>query len=125
MCGVALSDQRELWLQFINADKEEDFEMLEQTNVPIMKKAVKVIYDMSEDAKMREVAWIREKALHDEASLLNGAREEGIEIGEARGEVRGRAKGREEGRAEERAAMAERMRADGVPESVIRKYIPE
>ncbi|MCM1335989.1 MAG: Rpn family recombination-promoting nuclease/putative transposase [Bacteroides sp.] len=104
MCGVALSDQRELWLQFISADKEEDFEMLEQTNVPIMKKAVKVIYDMSEDAKMREVAWIREKALHDEASLMHGAREEGF--------------------AEGVDAMVANMRACGVPEEEIKKYIP-
>ena len=51
--------------------------MLENTNVPIMEKAVRVIYDMSEDTRVREMARLREKALHDEASLLKDARNEG------------------------------------------------
>ena len=34
---------RELWLQFINADSEEEFEMIEQTEIPIMQKAVQII----------------------------------------------------------------------------------
>ncbi|MGN1305434.1 MAG: hypothetical protein ACI4YB_10425 [Oscillospiraceae bacterium] len=51
--------------------------MISQTNVPIMKKAVNVIYDMSEDTKIREIARLREKALHDEASALKNAKAEG------------------------------------------------
>lgn len=47
------------------------------TNVPIMKKAVNVIYDMSEDTKIREYARMREKALHDEATALKNAKAEG------------------------------------------------
>lgn len=54
--------------------------MLESTNVPIMKKAVRVILDMSEDTKIREIARMREKALHDEASYLKDARDEGIAL---------------------------------------------
>ena len=73
------NNSRELWLQFINADSEEEFEMISQTNVPIMKKAVNVIYDMSEDTKIREIARLREKALHDEASALKNAKAEGKE----------------------------------------------
>ncbi len=72
-----INNRMELWLQFINAESEEDFTMLENTNVPIMRKAVQVIYDMSEDTKFKESARIREKALHDEAALLAGARKEG------------------------------------------------
>lgn len=74
---------KELWLQFINAESEEDFEMINQTNIPIMQKAVHVIYDMSEDTKVREVARLREKALHDEASALKEARNEGAASREA------------------------------------------
>lgn len=76
---------REQWLQFINADSEEDFEMVEATSMPIIQKAVKVIYDMSEDTKTHELARLREKALHDEASALKQAKNEGITIGERRG----------------------------------------
>lgn len=32
------NNSRELWLQFINADSEEEFEMISQTNVHVMKK---------------------------------------------------------------------------------------
>ena len=65
--------------------------MLEQTNLPIMKKAVRVVRDMSDDTRIREAARIREKALHDEASALKNARMEGMEEGMAQGMARGRA----------------------------------
>lgn len=107
------NNSRELWLQFINADSEEEFEMISQTNVPIMKKAVNVIYDMSEDTKIREIARLREKALHDEASALKNAKAEGKE------------EGRAEGKAEERANAIIRMRALGFTEEQIRKIYPE
>lgn len=111
------NNSRELWLQFINADSEEEFEMISQTNVPIMKKAVNVIYDMSEDTKIREIARLREKALHDEASALKNAKAEGVEEGLAKGEA--------EGRSEERANAIIRMRANGFTDEQIRKIYPE
>ena len=51
--------------------------MVEATSMPIIQKAVKVIYDMSEDTKTLELARLREKALHDEASALKQAKSEG------------------------------------------------
>lgn len=105
------NNRRELWLQFINADSEEEFDMLSQTNIPVIQKAVKVIHDMSEDARIRENARLREKALHDEASLLQGA------------EDRGLAKGLAKGRTERDAEIAENMRAAGFSESDIKKIL--
>lgn len=98
-------NSRQLWLQFINADSEEDYDMIEATNIPIMQKAVKVIYDMSEDAKIREIARLREKALHDEASALKNAKAEG--------------------RAEERAEAKSKMRSLGFTEEQIRLIYPD
>ncbi|MGN0692832.1 MAG: PD-(D/E)XK nuclease family transposase [Oscillospiraceae bacterium] len=72
---------QELWLQFLNAESEEELEKIAATNIPIMQKAVKVIYDMSEDPEIRELARLREKALHDEATALKRAREEGYAEG--------------------------------------------
>ena len=46
-------------------------------------KALTVIYDMSDAAKQKEIARIREKALHDEASQMKAARDEGIAQGKA------------------------------------------
>ena len=74
---------------------------------------MKVIYDMSEDTKIREIARLREKALHDEASALKNAKAEGME------------EGRAEGRAEERANAIIRMRALGFTEEQVRKMYPE
>ena len=75
--------------------------MLEQTNVPIMQKAVRVIYDMSEDTRVKEIARLREKALHDEASSLKNAKEEG--------------------RAEERNSAIQKMRELGFTDEQIRE----
>ena len=48
-----------------------------------MQQAVRVIYDMSEDTRIRELARMREKAMHDEASALKNAKDEGRAEGEA------------------------------------------
>ena len=113
-------NSRELWLQFINADSEEEFEMISQTNVPIMKKAVNVIYDMSEDTKIREIARLREKALHDEASALKNAKAEGMAEGIEVGMAKGIEKGMAKGIAKERADAISRMRALGFTEEQIK-----
>lgn len=49
------NDEKRLWFQFLKAETEEELAMIEQTNVPIIKKAVNVIYDMSEDARVCEM----------------------------------------------------------------------
>ncbi len=54
-----------------------ELKMSENTNIPIKQKTCRVIYDMSEDTKIREAARMREKALHDEASALYNAKQEG------------------------------------------------
>ncbi|MBO6308656.1 MAG: hypothetical protein J6N70_07405 [Oribacterium sp.] len=48
--------------------------MLQQTNVQPIQKAVMIIHQMSDDEKIQELARLREKALHDEASALSSAR---------------------------------------------------
>ena len=59
--------------------------MLKDTKVPIMERAVNVIYDLSEDTRVRELARMREKALHDEASALANAEKRGMEKGIEKG----------------------------------------
>lgn len=67
----------ELWLQLINAETEEDLTMLEQTDVQEINQAILVLRELNADEKMRYFADMREKALHDEATALQRAREEG------------------------------------------------
>ena len=96
------SDSRQVkrlkrWLKFFNLESEEDAEMIAQANDTVMNKAVFILKKMSADDKMREAARIRERALHDEASYLEDARNEGIEEGIGIGRAEGRAEGIEEG----------------------------
>ena len=133
------SSSRELWLQFINADSEEDLNMISRTNVPIMKKAVNVIYDMSEDTRIREIARLREKTLHDEASALGNAEAIGMAKGEAiglakgqaigmaKGEAiglaKGEAMGKEKGKSETKSAIIANMKAMGMTDEQINAII--
>ena len=82
---------------------------------------VKFIYDTSEETRIREIARLREKALHDEASALKNAKAEGRAEGEAIGMVKGRA----EGRAEGVASIIAKMKAFGMTEEQIRKIISD
>ena len=115
------NNRRELWMQFLNASSEEEFEVLKQTNVPIMNKAVNIIYDLSEDTKIREMARLREKALHDEASALANAENKGIEKGRAEGRAEGISIG------EENAVnkMIKKMRKRGMSEDEIKEFFAD
>ncbi len=77
---------------------------------------VKITYDTSEETRIKEIARLREKALHDEASALKHAREEGRK----EGLELARAEGIKEGMAEERANAIIRMRANGFTEEQIK-----
>ena len=71
--------------------------------------------------KIREAARIRERALHDEASYLEDARNEGFEEGKTEGIEIGREKGRVEGRAEGIAEGIAEGRAEGIAEGRARR----
>ena len=91
--------------------------MIAQANDTVMNKAVFILKKMSADDKIREAARIRERALHDEASYLEDARNEGFEEGKTEGiEI-----GREKGIAEGRARILETLRALGADEELLEK----
>ena len=80
-----------------------------------MKDAVRVIYDMSDDTRIREIARLREKAMHDEASALGNARREGVEEGMAKGMEKGIEKGVEK--------VIDQMRKSGMTEDQIKQIL--
>ena len=59
--------------------------MIEQMHEPIINKACNIIYDMSEDTRVKEEARMREKFLMDVRSLKAEGLEEGLKLGEERG----------------------------------------
>lgn len=84
------NNKQELWLRLINAETEDELDMLQQTGVKSIQDAVVVLHKMSADEKTRELAEMREKALHIEATEKAHARAEGRAEGEAIGLKKGR-----------------------------------
>lgn len=56
-------DMRLLWLRFLNAETEEELEEIKNSGVPIMQKAVQVVYDLSEDPEIIAAVRQREREL--------------------------------------------------------------
>ncbi|MDF2652123.1 MAG: hypothetical protein K0Q73_7928 [Paenibacillus sp.] len=76
------------WLLFLKSEDTSLWEVLKM-NEPQLGKAMTALEYLSQNAEARRLYEMRQKALHDEVSMLEGAREEG----ERRGEVRGREQG--------------------------------
>lgn len=92
------------WLLFLKGADKSNWEVLTM-NEPVLKKAMDTLEFLSQDAETRRLYEDRQKFLHDEASIIEGALAEG----EARGE---RKKALE---------MAKELLAHGVEISIIAK----
>ena len=68
---------------------------------PPIREALSQIRQLSADEEARRLAFVRERALHDEATLLKEARQEGRQ--------EGRREGRQEGRQESAQATARNL----------------
>jgi len=92
-------DPRELWAEFIRAERKEDFEMIANRD-PYISKAYDQLQIISQDTQLRYEYLAREKAIRDhlqyeweaEQRVLE-ALENGRKEGEAKGEVRGETRG--------------------------------
>lgn len=108
---VDSNDRKKLWLQLINAETEEELDMLNQTGVPEIQKAVVILHEMSLDEEVQEMARLREKWILDENSALGNARRAGVK--------EGLEKGKKEGLDE----AAQKMRDSGMSEEQIREIL--
>ncbi len=111
------NNRMELWMQLINAETEEELEMLENTNIPTIQKAVLIIKEMSEDEKIQEIARIREKQMHDEATAIGHAKREG--------RAEGRAEGITIGEEKAKSRLIAVMRKNGMSEEQIQQLLKE
>lgn len=82
-------------------------EIYEYTNEKGEKRSTRFVFDNSEEAVLRDMLRMREKALHDEATAIAEATRKGFEEGKAMG------------RAEVDALAARNMRAMGMTEEQI------
>lgn len=88
------------WLLFLKGPSKSNWEVLTM-NEPVLRKVMNTLEFLSQDAEARRLYEMRQKALHDEVSMIEGAREEG------------EAKGREEGRYKKAIEVARKMLAKG------------
>lgn len=58
--------------------------MPNQTDIPEIKKAVSVIREMNADKKLRELVYMRIKAMQDETAVMENAYKEGFVMGIAK-----------------------------------------
>ena len=117
------NNHMQLWLQLINAETEEELDMLENTNVQEINQAIVVLRKLNADEKMRYLAEMREKSLHDEVSALEGAKEEGIAEGMAQGIQKGIAQGIEKGEKRKEDELIEKMRKSGLSDEMINNIL--
>lgn len=90
------NDDLSQWVSFIKADSKEVLESMAKVN-PNIDKSVNVLTTMSQDKKARAEYLSREMALHDEATKIEEAMEEGYEQGLEKGIEQGIEKGIEQG----------------------------
>lgn len=103
--SAAKNKPMEDWLNLINAETEGDLmDIQKSTTIPEVQKTIVLLKNLSADEKIRQEAFYREKALHDEASAIEGAKQAGA-IGERERLIRNwRAKGISEEEIRERLA---------------------
>ena len=103
------------------------------TKIPEVNDTIVILKRLSADEKVQQEAYYREKRLHDEATALLAAKNEGLKEGREEGRAKGLAEGRAEGRAEghaagreeERAATIKKLREIGISEDKIREVYPD
>jgi predicted transposase/invertase (TIGR01784 family) len=86
------------WITFFKHWQEE-LTMASFTHKPVQQ-ALNRLRELSGDEETRRLAFVRERALHDEVSLLNDAKHEGIAQGLEQGLKQGLEQGLEQGRKE-------------------------
>ncbi len=121
----SLVDQREAWCYFLKKSDELD----QQTGQKLAKKgrdmgrAVKNLWNLSQDELMRERLESEDKQRRDRLAQIDTAHEEGLEKGlekgREQGREEGREQGREQGRREERETFVLKLLSEGIEISVI------
>ncbi|MEK8129584.1 Rpn family recombination-promoting nuclease/putative transposase [Paenibacillus filicis] len=100
------------WLLFLKGVDKSNWEVLTM-NEPVLKKAMDTLEFLSQDEEARRLYEDRQKYLHDEASMIEGAL--------AEGEARGLERGIELGELKKALQMASELLSLGVEISVIAK----
>lgn len=107
-------DMKQLWMDFLNAESEEELLMLAQKNEVFQRPMTEVVR-LSSDASVREQHFKRQMAIMDRIAEIEYGTEQGLK----RGREEGRVEGREEGRREGLLQAARKLKAIGTSPAVI------
>ena len=119
--GIINKDMLENWIKFLNNPKSEEVAMLvgEYTE---FKEAKKLLSFFNLPKKIKEHYDIRNQIRQEKKSLLEGAREEGIEIGRSKGRLEGRTEGIAIGEHTQAVESAKAMLEANIPIEMIAKF---
>jgi predicted transposase/invertase (TIGR01784 family) len=105
------------WVAFFEHWQEEH--TMAAIAYPPVQQALKRIKDLSADAETRRLAFVRERALHDEVTELRAQREQGKLEGKMEGKIEGKIEGKREGLDEALARLVQ----SGMTESQARQIL--
>lgn len=112
--NIKMNDGLVRWLLFLKGITKSSWEALMMHELePALKKAMSVLEFLSQDEQARQQYEARQKFLRDEASMIEGAREEGLK--------KGLEEGIKEGEAESKRKIAINMLALGLDQDTIIK----
>ncbi len=109
-----IQTKMEQWLQFISQSNPKGVELAMKKNKEIKKANDEYEYLTGNEAE-RRLAFLREKAIRDEKSMVQGAREEGERIGEIRGKKLGEKMGKSIGEKTKQLEIAKKMLDTDMP----------
>jgi len=84
--GRKITDPLQQWLMFLDEKDEEILEVLKMSN-PAIDRAEKILEWLSADEETLVTYRLREQSLHEQASMIADAKEEGIKEGEKKGKI--------------------------------------
>ncbi|PYE50900.1 Rpn family recombination-promoting nuclease/putative transposase [Paenibacillus barcinonensis] len=120
--NIKMDDGLVRWLLFLKGITKSSWEAFMMNELePALKKAMSVLEFLSQDEQARQEYEARQKFLRDEASMIEGAREEGLKKGLEEGLKEGMKEGMKEGEAESKRKIAQNMLALGLDEEIIIK----
>jgi len=113
------------WLSFLINPEGKEIDIMKKEDTEI-KEAMDVLYNISGDKELIQLADMRDKAIRDEKSRLQGARDEGREEGKKEGKIEGKIEGIKQGA---RDALAKstikllRKKFKDIPENIIESLL--
>jgi predicted transposase/invertase (TIGR01784 family) len=113
---VTLSNKLVKWLLFLKGVQKQELWEEISMNEPLLVKAMDTLEFLSQNEEARRLYELRQKALHDEASMIAGAKEEGLREGLKEGKKEMVLKLLQRG-----MNVAEIIEISGLPEDEIRR----